>query len=175
MEQRKEAHELIHRFIHVNRLHRRIIERWADEVGMHCSEHRMLMHISRFDKVPSQRDLAERLKITPAAVTNTLKKLECDGYISRTKRADSTDSRYNEISITERGRNAIAASEKYFNQVDCATINGLSEEEMDTLSNLLQRIEDNLVAAEAELCPSPTDDLPCHSFDTPTERKYKTK
>ena len=166
MEQKIDARELIHKLIHVSRLHRRTIERWADDAGMHCSEHRMLMHISRCHRIPSQKDLAERLKISPAAVANTLKKLEADGYISREKRSDCADGRYNEIVITEQGRIAINSSEKYFKTVDDDALRGLGDEEKQMLFSLLDRIEANLTEADRDACS-----LPC----TDIERKCTTK
>ena len=104
----------------------------------------MLMHISMVDNIPSQKELADHFKISPAAVATTLKKLEADGYIERTKSLDGKDSRINEISITEQGKKVAEDAEKYFRYVDASALDGFTDEEMDTLISLLDRMQENL-------------------------------
>ena len=140
----RDAREILHILIQTNRLHRRVIERYSDSLDLHCSAHRMLMRISRAENLPSQKELAECLKISPAAVANTIKRLECDGYIERSKPTSGGDSRQNEIKITERGRSAAEATEKYFRYVDSCALAGFSDSELDTLVYLLDKIQGNL-------------------------------
>lgn len=140
----RDAREIMHKLIQTNRHHRRVIERYSDSIGMHCSAHRMLMLISRAENLPSQKELAECLKISPAAVATTIKKLESDGYIERSKPTSGGDSRQNEIKITKRGRDAAIASEKYFRCVDSSALAGFSDSELDTLVYLLDKIQNNL-------------------------------
>ena len=138
----------IHAFISADIIHRRAIEHWATSAGMHRSQHRMLMYLSRCETSPSQKDLAKHFDISPAAVTTALKKLESDGYIERGKCSLSSDSRVNEISITERGREAVKESKKYFHSVDEKTLEGFSDEELDSFIGYLERIQDNLKNSE---------------------------
>lgn len=140
--------EIIHKFIQTNRLHRRIIGRYADLIEMNCSAHRMLLYISREEVLPSQKELAERLKISPAAVANTIKRLETDGYVERSKARDGCDSRANEITLTEKGQVAVTDSEKYFRYVDSVALKGFSKDDLDTLCVLLDKIQDNLHSIE---------------------------
>lgn len=140
----RDEREIIHKFIQTNRLHRRVIEKWAERADLQCACHRMLMHISRVDNIPSQKELAEHFKISPAAVATTLKKLEADGYIERSKSQELGDSRLNEISITEQGRKVAEDAEKYFRFVDASTLGGFTAEEIDTLVSLLDRMQENL-------------------------------
>ena len=92
--------------------------------------------------------MAKHFDISPAAVTTALKKLESDGYIERGKCSLSSDSRVNEISITERGREAVKESKKYFHSVDEKTLEGFSDEELDSFIGYLERIQDNLKNSE---------------------------
>lgn len=140
----RDEREIIHKFIQTNRLHRRVIEGWAERADLQCACHRMLMHISRVDNIPSQKELADHFKISPAAVATTLKKLESDGYIERSKCLESKDSRSNEISVTEQGRKIAEDAEKYFRYVDATTLDGISDEEIETLLSLLDKMQDNL-------------------------------
>ena len=136
--------ETIHAFVSANISHRKVIERWATDAGMHRSQHRMLLYLSKQESSPSQKELAERFEISPAAVAVTLKKLEADGYIERGKRTEIADSRYNEIRITEQGRQATLQSRKYFQHVDAEAFRNFSDEELDTLKSLLERMKKNL-------------------------------
>ena len=144
----RDAREIIHKFIQTNRLHRRIIERYGDRIELNCAAHRMLYFISKDENLPSQRELAERLKISPAAVATTLKKLETDGYVERSRAHDGCDCRAKEIAITDKGRHALTDTEKYFRYVDTAALCGFSDSELDTLCSMLDRIQDNLHSIE---------------------------
>lgn len=143
-ESEHDAREILHKFIQTNRLHRRVIERYADSLDLHCSEHRMLLMISRSQDDPTQKELAECLKISPAAVANTIKKLESGGYIERSKPKSGGDSRQNIIAITERGTLAVEESEKYFRYVDASALSGFTDAELDTLVALLEKMQNNL-------------------------------
>ena len=136
--------EAIHAFVSANIAHRKVIERWATDAGMHRSQHRMLIYLSKQESSPSQKELAERFEISPAAVAVTLKKLEADGYIERGKRTEIADSRYNEIRITEQGRHATLQSRKYFQHVDAEAFRDFSDEELEVFTSLLSRMQKNL-------------------------------
>lgn len=134
----------IHAFISADILHRKVIEQWACDAGMHRSQHRMLMYLTRCEGMPSQKDIAKHFDISPAAVAVTLKKLESDGYIERGKCGERTDSRFNEIKITERGRDAALQSRRYFQHVDNESFKDFSDEELETFISLLERMQENL-------------------------------
>ena len=134
----------VHAFIMADILHRRSIESWANDAGMHRSQHRMLMYLTKCESIPSQKDLAKHFDISPAAVAVTLKKLESDGYIERGKCSERSDSRFNEIRITDRGRDAALQSRKYFQHVDREALKDFSEEELDLFTSFLERMSQNL-------------------------------
>ena len=88
--------------IRVMRRHHACVERRIGDLGIHHGQHRMLMQLAkRQEDIPSQKELAEIMGISPAAVTATLKKLEREEYISRSMTDE--DNRKNEIRITEKG------------------------------------------------------------------------
>ena len=100
-----------------------------------------LMYLAKSERRPSQREIAEHLSITPAATTGILKRLEQDGYVER---CSGRDNRYNEIAITDRGREIVEMSREAFYEVDREMLTGFSKEELDTLTDMLERICDNL-------------------------------
>ncbi len=134
--------EATHILLRVIRRHHCYVERQISDLGIHHSQRRMLTQLARYDKPPSQRELAERMGISPAAVATMLKKLEKEGYISRTP--TDGDSRRNEIRITETGHTKVAESREVFDSAYRALFNGMTEEDLHTLSALVHRMDENL-------------------------------
>lgn len=124
-----------------NKMHRGLLEAKVKNFGMHVTSHRILMHIARCDKLMSQKELAEHLSITPAAVTGALKKLEADGYIKRTLGADN---RFNEITLTERGKKIVNDTRSVFGDVDKALFDDFSEEELELYVRCLEKLQKNI-------------------------------
>ena len=122
---------VIRQMISVNRMHKRAIETVVDDIGIHRSKHQVLMKLAKRETVRSQKEIAEELGITQAAMTVSLSKLERDGLIARTT---GKDNRYNEISITEKGREIVEKSREYFTLIDRKTLAGLTQEELSCLS-----------------------------------------
>lgn len=89
----------------------------------------------------SQTELAEKLEISAAAVTVSLKKLERGGYIRR--QCNEDDNRVNHVIITEKGREAIDMSKDFFHGIEIAAFHGFEEEELVQLENFLCRILEN--------------------------------
>jgi len=137
----------VNMMMQTDKLHRNLLESKVKEFGVHITSHRVLMHLSRCDKMFSQKVLAEHLSITPAAVTGILKKLEADGYIQRTL---GVDNRYNEIKITDKGRALVDATRTAFGNADRALFEDFSEEELDSYIQCLQKMQANIKKQTAE-------------------------
>ena len=137
---------LVHEFIAASRMHHRSIENAVRGMKIHHSGHRLLVHLSHCEVMPSQKEIAARFDISPAAVANSLKKLEKDGYIAR--KTDDGDTRFNRIAITEKGKAILDETKTLFESVDEKMLSGLSEDERATLFSCLSRMKQNL----ASLC-----------------------
>ena len=137
-----EYYEYIHKMLSTNKLHRKAIETVVDNICIHPSRHRVLMNLARQGTIRSQKEIAESLGISPAAATGSLSGLEKDGLISRSAGADG---RFNEITITERGRELVDLTKEHFFEVDKETFRGLSQEELDVFLHCLNVMEDNLI------------------------------
>ncbi len=145
--------EAIHVLMRVMRRHRACVERQIADLDIHPSQHHMLMRLARCEHIPSQRELAALMGISPAAVATTLKKLEREGYITRV--STDSDLRRNEIRITECGLAKVRESHAIFEAVDRAMFEGLDEESLRTLSSLVARLDDNLDRMGApDACPA---------------------
>ena len=131
----------IQMMMRTDRTHHRLIEERVRSLGLHRTSHMMLMHLSRNEDSPSQRELAEHFCITPAAVTGILNNLERDGFI---RRCSGKDSRTNEIVITKEGRAIVDRSRALFSEVDVEMFDGLTEEELLAYIATLEKILANM-------------------------------
>lgn len=132
---------VMHLFLKCNRLHHAKVESQVSALGLHRSQHGMLLTVN-FNSNISQKELAKRMEISPAAVTVTLKKLEAQGFIKRF--ALESDTRVNNIEVTEKGKDIIEKTGAIFEKSDAETFDGFSDEELDTLLSYLSRISQNL-------------------------------
>ena len=131
----------INMMMRTNHMHRTLIDSRVGTLGIHRTHHRILMHLAKCERLPSQKELAEHLDITPAAVTGAIKQIERDGYI---KRSLGKDTRFYEIEITEKGRAIVALTHKLFSGVDSAMLEGFSDEELSDFMGYLERIQSNI-------------------------------
>lgn len=131
-----------HRFMHINRLHRTAVDTKMSATGIHRSQHMILMYLNRCRDKISQKDIAKHFEISAAAVAVSLKKLESGGYIRR--QCSKNDNRFNEIEITEKGKEIVDMSHCIFEEIDNRTFEGISDREKQTLVALLDRVMNNL-------------------------------
>lgn len=127
----------------VCRCHKKYIDHRVSDLGMYENQHHLLMYLERNPNV-SQTHLARELNISTAAVTTSLKKLEAEGYITRSM--DEKDNRYNQVEITQKGREIICQSLQIFQETDRNTFDGFSREELSQLCGYLERIYENMKA-----------------------------
>ena len=116
-------------------------------------------------QAPTQKELADRLHSAPPTVAASLKCLERQGYVAR--RTDERDSRRNRISITQKGRDALAAGMQAFQQVDNAMFRGFTLEEREQVQAFHRRMLDNLY----QICGSEDADCPPPPPPISNERK----
>ena len=66
------VNEAVRFFMRTDRLHKKLCEKRLSEIALHRSQHVMLMHLSRFGRTVSQKELAESLhhKITVEELAN---------------------------------------------------------------------------------------------------------
>lgn len=131
----------VNMMMQTDKMHRCLLESKVKNFGMHITSHRVLMHLARFDKLLSQKELADRLSITPAAVTGILKRLEAEKYIER---RPSSDNRYNEISITDKGRDVVDHTRQTFGSADRALFEDFSDEELEVYVRCLEKMQNNI-------------------------------
>ena len=146
MTEHNELHSLIHLFICTDRMHKSCVDRAISKLGIHRNQHIILMHLARRGDLPSQKELAEHLRVSPAAVAVALQTMENDGYISRTP--DEKDGRYKKIEITDKGKETVEKSRRIFYEIDSAMCGGLTGDELFNMKNYLEKMRNGLKELE---------------------------
>ena len=140
----------IRKMLCVSRMHRKVCERNISKMGIHNSQHHMLMYIAKQGEISSQKEIAERFEITPAAVARSLKSLETEGFIERENLRE--DSRFNRIKITDKGKEIIENSYRIFEEIDTHIFGEFSIEEIDEFNFFLDKMQSKLNNTNEEFC-----------------------
>lgn len=117
----------------------------ADGAGLNESYRHLLFHLSREDGV-TQLELARSTNLKPPTISVTLQKMEREGYIERTP--DENDMRAMRVYLTEKGRSFDVESRKVVTALDAQAVQGMSEEEIRTLMELLDRMYFNITGRD---------------------------
>lgn len=141
--------KIVDTHIAISRLHRCVLERQLNRGGVYRSQHQFLMYIVDNPNA-SQKEIAEKFRVSTATVAVSLKKLEQGGYIRRG--VDQKDNRFNQICATEKGMCVAEKSRRYFQKVECGMFNGFTAEDTARLQGYLDRMYQNLkdILSEAE-------------------------
>ena len=138
----------------MNQAHRAAVQAELNAVGLKEVGHPMLMSILQSaeedpeGQCQAQRELADLLHVSPAAVANSLKCLERDGYIRR--EPWQKDARRNRVLLTEKGLQAVEGCRDVFRRVSDRMMAGFSPEELHQLAQFQRRMIDNLNSREKE-------------------------
>lgn len=145
MEREELQRETLGRCAVVARGHYMAMRRFVEERGLEDRQYWVLMVLAKEGDGLSQREIAKKLHVTPAAVSVQLKKLEKSGIIS--KRVLESDNRYNEIYVTPKGKQIVKESEDAFSYINSCLFEGVSDTEVFALYQSLDRILQNISAS----------------------------
>lgn len=131
------------------RMHKAVVDSRISALGIHRGQHSILREIARAEKNPdrkalSQKDIAQLFGVSAAAVAMMMKKMENEGYITRNM--STSDNRFNELHLTELGHSMLSQSHEIFHEIDAATYNGISEEDLAIFMRCLEKMQENLSA-----------------------------
>lgn len=132
-----------------DRMHKHLIDFQASKIGIHRTQHRILMHIARNGKLGSQKSIAEHMGVSSAAITMALKKLEQGGYIERNQ---GSDGRFNEVTITEKGKMIVEETKQLFTAADTSLFDGFSDAELESYMKILTKIQENIGKQMPKAC-----------------------
>lgn len=138
----------------MNQAHRAAVQAELNAAGLEKVGHPMLVSILQSaeedpeGQCQAQRELADLLHVSPAAVANSLKCLERDGYIRR--EPWERDARRNRVLLTPKGAVAVEGCREVFRRVSARMMDGFSQEELAQLAQFQRRMLDNLNSREKE-------------------------
>lgn len=111
------------------------------EYDLHYTQPPVLGIISRMDG-PTQKELAEAMNTSAAAMSATLKRLQKAGLVERLSLEE--DSRKNKIRLTEKGKKFHEDTFGKTLAIDKTMLEGFSDEETQQLFEYLDRIQANI-------------------------------
>ncbi|MBO5270320.1 MAG: MarR family transcriptional regulator [Clostridia bacterium] len=130
------------------RMHRKQADRFVRITGLHPTQHRVLMYLSRKSEPCKQRELSEHFELTPAAVVQILDKLEAEGYVQR--QTSETDNRCKHVLLTEKGIETAKQSSASFRKLDARLIGNISEAELEVFYSVLLQMQENMKEEEVQ-------------------------
>ncbi len=137
-----EPRKVIRSLISTNRIHKKTVDRLTSGVEIKRENRFLLMMLANASEPLSQKEIAKKLSITPAAVARKMKTLESAGFIERKK--TGADSRRNNVSITPKGLELKKATDAVFDTVDKKALSGITENELEIFLAVLDKIQENL-------------------------------
>ena len=125
----------------VCKLHRQHADSLLNRVGLHVGQEMLLNQLWESEGA-NQRQLAERMLLQPATVTNMLRRLERAGVVER--REDTDDQRISRVYVSAKGRELEPAVNELWDRLEEQTFAGFTLEERILLRRLLQHAYRNL-------------------------------
>lgn len=118
-----------------------VINDMLSEYDLHYTQPPVLGLIDRMDG-PTQKELADKMNTSAAAMSATLKRLEKVGLVERV--SFDEDSRKNKIRLTEKGRQIHDDTFDKTMAIDKMMLEGFSPAETQKLFEFLNRIQHNI-------------------------------
>lgn len=137
-----EVDHQLHEFMHY---HRNTLQRFFSDCGL-FNGHPFMLFLIRQTPGITPAQLAKRMDIAPASATISLKRMEAAGLLQR--ESDPHDRRVVHLSLTPEG---VALDDRCSRGRDFAVETmfcDFSQEELNTLSDLLARMQQNLAQAD---------------------------
>ena len=126
----------------------------ADGISLTPSQWRVIAHLNKCDG-PTQSELAERLLMEKAPLGTQLDKLEQNGLIER--RADERDRRVRRVYMTPAAAPLLPIIEQQALQLRQQCVDGLTPDEVEALTGLLDRVQANLLDIRQQSSPQTSD------------------
>ena len=126
---------------HVALAHRNMVGHEMRDLGMHRGQPPVLFTLEKHEGM-SNSEMAEFLNITPATLTNKIKRMEKAGLVIRKR--DPQDERFIRIYMTEKGRGIMNQLRTSMEEMESNLLRGFSEEEIEDLRGKMRRILENI-------------------------------
>jgi len=125
------------------KLYHERMRRHSEHDGLPSSYRMLIFHLAHMKPGVTQLDLVKAAHLKPPTVSVTLQKMERDGIVTR--KDNENDLRETLVYLTDKGKAIDERIKIIHDEGDAAALKGLTEEEISTLSSLLNRVIDNLI------------------------------
>lgn len=124
------------------RLNRGFMHSLWDELGLYRAQPFLLAVLWENEGI-THSELARRMHVSPATVTNMLKRMEKSGLLER--RPDAIDQRVSRVYLTDAGRAIRERVDRRWQEIETQVFGSFSEDEQTVLGTLLERVRVELV------------------------------
>ena len=136
-----EYRDVVGRMLQVDILRRICLQKAASESGLYFGQLPILQFISEHPGC-TQKEIADRTGVTSASIALSTKRMQKAGLLTKT--IDAQDLRCNRLELTETGVEYMRKCVRKFEEVDRISFRGFSNEELETLTGLLDKILENM-------------------------------
>lgn len=147
---------------------RTMMSKLALDAGLYSGQLPILAYINHHPGC-TQKELADWLGVSAASVALSTKRLQKQGLIDKT--VDNSNLRRNMLSVTEKGRDVAFSHRRNAGEFDERMLDGLSDEELNTLSRLMDVILANMQGGSTET----SDYRPMQEMDASIQKKFEKK
>ena len=131
----------------LGRQHAMRIDQLMEQVGMYHGQAFLLLTLAECDglqKLLTHSEIAEKLRISPAAASKVIKRMENLGYVRRDP--DPLDERVSRVTLLEDGRAKLDDIHAVLRTINLRMVEGFSPDEQAKLREFLLRMLINLQA-----------------------------
>lgn len=136
-----EYYLIMKRFIYFMHLHRKEVQGVIDEYELFHGQLPILETIKINDGC-TQNKLVELMHVSAPSVTNSIKRLEKNGLV--TKSVDPNDNRRSVIHITPKGIEVSSKCRAKFDEAEKKTFSGITDEELEQVYAIFGKLISNL-------------------------------
>lgn len=127
------------------------------ETGLYAGQDQIMLALADGNPL-TPTALAQALNVRPPTITKTINRLQSQGFLD--KSPSQSDGRQAEISLTEKGHEAIDAIRKSVKRTEKKALKGLDKKEVKAAVKLLAKIEANLADYNAGAAAVVSDEEP---------------
>lgn len=133
--------ELESLFFRVGKAHRKLAGRLLDEHAFHRGQTPLIFALCQQDG-RTNSELADLLEVTPATISNMVKRMEKAGFVQR--QGDPNDERVKRVWLTDAGQAKVDDLQEVVSQLQSISFCCFTLEECDQFKYLMEKILSNV-------------------------------
>ncbi|OMC79235.1 hypothetical protein BK130_18790 [Viridibacillus sp. FSL H8-0123] len=132
-----------HQFITIGHRMKTIGDKKLETYNLTLEQARFIGYLFQHeDEGISQKDMERAFQRKGSTISSIVHNLEKKGFIER--KVDMKDERRRIIHVLPKGKNLVEDFNDFFKEMETTMVNGLDDKEKDALSNMLDKVINNL-------------------------------